>query len=85
MSTLALYMGALRAAKIMHSIVLQNVLKAPMSFFETTPIGRIVNRFSKDIDIIDNDLPVTLRACAGCLFGVHAKINLIICVLLEGP
>jgi ABC-type multidrug transport system fused ATPase/permease subunit len=71
LSTLALYLGALKAARIMHLKVLRNMLKAPMSFFETIPLGRIINRFSKDIDVIDNDLPVTLRACAGCCFGVN--------------
>jgi ATP-binding cassette subfamily C (CFTR/MRP) protein 1 len=77
LSTLALYLGALKAARVMHLKVLQNMIKAPMSFFETVPLGRIINRFSKDIEVIDNDLPVTLRACAGCCFGVMATVAVI--------
>ena len=38
-----------RAARLLHEDMLVNVFKSPMSFFDTTPIGRILNRFSRDI------------------------------------
>lgn len=49
--------GSIKCAGKMHSSLLDGIIRAPMSFFDTTPIGRIVNRFSKDIDIIDESLP----------------------------
>ena len=36
-----------RAARVLHSLAIERILKAPISFFDTTPLGRIINRFSK--------------------------------------
>ena len=47
----------IKAAGNIHNDFLMKVLRAPMSFFDTTPTGRIVNRFSKDIESIDHGLP----------------------------
>ncbi|XP_034564588.1 canalicular multispecific organic anion transporter 2 isoform X1 [Notolabrus celidotus] len=47
----------LRAAKLMHRNMLQGVLRAPQTFFESTPTGRLLNRFSKDVDAIDSHIP----------------------------
>ncbi|EEB06300.1 metal resistance protein YCF1 [Schizosaccharomyces japonicus yFS275] len=45
--------GTLRASHHLHDSMLKAVLRAPMSFFETTPTGRILNRFSSDVYRID--------------------------------
>jgi ABC-type bacteriocin/lantibiotic exporter with double-glycine peptidase domain len=47
--TVAIMLFGLRAAKRMHAGLLRRILGAPMSFFDQTPIGRIVSRFSKDM------------------------------------
>ncbi|XP_077285787.1 multidrug resistance-associated protein 1-like [Arctopsyche grandis] len=76
--SLALYIGTLEASKALHEHMLSAILRAPITtFFDVTPIGRIVNRFSKDVDTMDNVLPVTLRAWISHLFAVAATLAVI--------
>lgn len=49
------------AGKVMLHRAITRVLRAPMSFFDTTPLGRVTNRFSKDIDVMDNTLTDAIR------------------------
>jgi ATP-binding cassette, subfamily C (CFTR/MRP), member 1 len=49
------------ASRTMLQRAMTRVLRAPMSFFDTTPLGRITNRFSKDIDVMDNTLTDAMR------------------------
>ncbi|KAI0710130.1 P-loop containing nucleoside triphosphate hydrolase protein [Earliella scabrosa] len=44
----------------LHHDSIRNIFYAPMSFFDTTPMGRILSVFGKDIENIDNQLPVVL-------------------------
>ena len=54
---LAVAFGSMLASRNLHTGLLSRVMRCPMSFFDTTPLGRIVNRFSKDIDIVDSNIP----------------------------
>ena len=49
------------ASKVMLREAITRVLRAPMSFFDTTPLGRITNRFSRDVDVMDNNLTDAIR------------------------
>ncbi|CAG8450708.1 10335_t:CDS:10, partial [Dentiscutata heterogama] len=51
-----LFYGSLRASKKLYQILLHQIIRAPLRFFDTTPIGRILNRFSKDFETIDSTL-----------------------------
>lgn len=59
-SSFTLAMGNIGAARKLHANLLTNKLLTPQSFFDTTPLGRIINRFSKDIYVIDEALPSTV-------------------------
>ncbi|XP_075225195.1 ATP-binding cassette sub-family C member 5-like isoform X10 [Lycorma delicatula] len=52
----------LRATKRLHNDLFRKVMYSPMYFFEETPIGRIQNLFSKDVDEVDARLPVILES-----------------------
>ncbi|KAF9510627.1 hypothetical protein BS47DRAFT_1395826 [Hydnum rufescens UP504] len=65
----------------MHKDSIQHMMHAPMSFFETTPLGRIMNRFSKDVDTLDNTLGDTLRIMTTTLSQIIGAIILISIIL----
>ena len=46
------------AGKRLHWKLLDRVLKARMTFFDTKPLGMILNRFSKDIDVVGKSPPM---------------------------
>ncbi|XP_076615307.1 ATP-binding cassette sub-family C member 3 isoform X4 [Chaetodon auriga] len=68
MSSFTLAMGNIGAARKLHYNLLVNKLHTPQSFFDTTPIGRIINRFSKDVYVIDEALPATVLMLLGTVF-----------------
>uniref|UniRef100_A0A673JL25 Multidrug resistance-associated protein 7-like n=1 Tax=Sinocyclocheilus rhinocerous TaxID=307959 RepID=A0A673JL25_9TELE len=62
--------GAICAATVVHKRLLSSVLKATMTFFDTTPLGRILNRFSSDIYSVDDSLPFVLNILLANVFGL---------------
>ena len=62
--------GTLRAGARLHYQILRSVMHLPMHFFDTNPVGRMINRFGKDMDTLDTVLPMTLRSWAVCFFTV---------------
>ncbi|KIL64510.1 hypothetical protein M378DRAFT_163292 [Amanita muscaria Koide BX008] len=69
------------ASQRLHKDAVERVMRSPMSFFETTPLGRIMNRFSKDIDTIDNRLGDALRMLAATTSAMFGAVILIAILL----
>jgi hypothetical protein len=53
-----------------------NVLRAPTAFFDTTPLGRILNRFSGDVATVDKDLPAATSNFLVLLTKILASVVL---------
>ncbi|XP_040839365.1 ATP-binding cassette sub-family C member 10 isoform X1 [Ochotona curzoniae] len=70
--------GTLQAAATLHHRLLLRVLMAPVTFFDCTPTGRVLNRFSSDVACVDDSLPFILNillANAAGLLGLLAVLG----------
>ncbi|XP_022081112.1 ATP-binding cassette sub-family C member 8-like isoform X2 [Acanthaster planci] len=61
-ATAMVYIASLYAARRLHNSMLRTVMHAPLRFFDVTPIGRILNRFSSDTNVVDQKLGLTLSS-----------------------
>ncbi|KAK2536899.1 Abcc3 [Columba livia] len=77
-SSFTLAMGGIAAARTLHAALLENKFHTPQSFYDTTPTGRIINRFSKDIYVIDEVIPPTILMFLGTFFTSLSTMIVII-------
>ncbi|CAH1105175.1 unnamed protein product [Psylliodes chrysocephalus] len=57
LADLGIYLGTVTAAMVLHHKMLVGILRMPMDFFDTIPLGRVLARFSKDTEVVDEKLP----------------------------
>ncbi|KAG8182122.1 hypothetical protein JTE90_002616 [Oedothorax gibbosus] len=69
--------AATKASKLYHNNMLDSVLKSPMSFFDKTPTGRIINRFTTDMDTLDILLFYRMEGWLTCLFSTLSSFVII--------
>ncbi|KAI0782312.1 multidrug resistance-associated ABC transporter [Abortiporus biennis] len=74
------YTGALRASRVLFKKLLETVVRAPMRWHDVTPQGRMLNRFSKDVETVDSSLAGTLQAVNSSLANFIASIITVIVV-----
>uniref|UniRef100_A0A669ENA4 ATP-binding cassette sub-family C member 5 n=1 Tax=Oreochromis niloticus TaxID=8128 RepID=A0A669ENA4_ORENI len=72
--------GTLRASSKLHDELFHKILRCPMKFFDTTPTGRILNRFSKDMDEVDTRLPFQAEMFIQNVILVFFCLGVISCV-----
>ena len=71
------YYNCAMASRSMHKNLLNNVMRSPMAFFDTNPSGRIVNRFTSDMDSLDQSIPFSLLDFSECTVDFTCVIILI--------
>ncbi|KEG08490.1 putative multidrug resistance-associated protein [Trypanosoma grayi] len=69
------YTAMRRGSRNLHRLMLRSVSTGTMQFFDTTPLGRIVNRFSRDIDRIDDALQITFIFLLQVIYGIFSSIG----------
>ncbi|CAN0424476.1 unnamed protein product [Lampetra fluviatilis] len=72
-SSLAVEWVGLKAARGLHKRLLGRIVRAPLRFFDTTPLGSILNRFSADLHMIDQLIPSSTESLVrSSLFSLSA-------------
>jgi ATP-binding cassette subfamily C (CFTR/MRP) protein 1 len=74
---LILFLSCVHASKVIHERLLGRIFKSPMSFFDTNPSGRVVNRFSADINTVDQTIPFQIKDFIYCICEIMAVIAVI--------
>ncbi|XP_057430299.1 ABC transporter C family member 2-like [Lotus japonicus] len=72
-----LILSSLYAARRLHEAMLNSILRAPMVFFHTNPLGRIINRFAKDLGDIDRNVAPFMNMFLGQVFMLLSTFILI--------
>lgn len=80
--SLCMSIGGILASRYLHQLMLYDVLRSPMSFFEKTPSGNLVNRFAKEMDTIDSVIPSIIKMFMGSMFTV---LGACIIILISTP
>lgn len=73
-AAIAQYTGGYRASRVLFRQLLMTVVRATFRFHDTTPHGRILNRFGKDIETIDSSLAKSLQSVNSSLAAFFASI-----------
>ena len=71
------FRGAIIASKKIHTMLLNAVLRAKFKFFDATPLGQINNRFSKDLEAIDQEIAPVAAGVLQCSFSLISIVVLI--------
>ena len=70
--------GRMSASRAYHKELTEHVVSAPVSFFDVNPVGRITNRFNRDMYVVDFDFPYNFFNFLGVLVMVVSDCLVIV-------
>ncbi|KAJ6585099.1 multidrug resistance-associated ABC transporter [Mycena capillaripes] len=80
LSAVAEHTAALNAAHILYRRMLDSVVRATFRFHDTTPLGRMLNRFGRDVEIVDNQIGWSVVAFNSALSGFFVSVITVLSV-----
>ncbi|CAF1354990.1 unnamed protein product [Rotaria sordida] len=76
--TIVCQLICLNAGRVLHNKMFKRIIRCPISFFDTNPVGRILNRFTTDVATMDDSLPMIVLDFLVCLSQVLGTIILVV-------
>ncbi|KAK7757282.1 Transporter of the ATP-binding cassette (ABC) [Diatrype stigma] len=72
-----LFFGSLTASRKIHDRLMSAVCRAKFKFFDVTPLGQLMNRFSKDLEAVDQEIAPVAVGVMSCALGIIVTVVLI--------
>lgn len=72
-----IFYGSLTASRKIHTDLMNSVSKAKFKFFDVTPLGQLMNRFSKDLEAVDQEIAPIAISVLSCALGIIITIIVI--------
>lgn len=72
-----LFFGSLTASWKIHQHLVDSVTRAKFKFFDVTPLGQLMNRFSKDLEAVDQEVAPIAIGVMACALAILVTISLI--------
>ncbi|KAL7922508.1 multidrug resistance-associated protein [Trichoderma austrokoningii] len=72
-----IFFGSLTASRRIHDRLITSVTRAKFKFFDVTPLGQLMNRFSKDLEAVDQDIAPTAIGVMTCALSLVVTVALI--------
>ncbi|TQS35541.1 hypothetical protein Golomagni_04038 [Golovinomyces magnicellulatus] len=72
-----LFFGSVMASRHIHQRLVQSIIRAKFRFFDVTPLGQLMNRFSKDLQTIDQEVAPISIGMMSCILAILVTIALV--------
>ncbi|XP_051183827.1 ABC transporter C family member 10-like isoform X2 [Lolium perenne] len=81
--SLSVVVLGMQTSRSLFSQLLNSLFHAPMSFFDSTPLGRVLSRVSSDLSLVDLDVPFTFVFAIGAGYNAYSNLGVLAVVTWE--